>query len=143
MLVTMLESVYCSPTTYSEGAIYDLDNNLAASFIAHSQAIASPYRATGAGAVALVVDPGGIWKLVDIRMHLSAAGASGTLSIILDAGAGSAYDVVLFQQDMTSIEDLYWQGDPGSVFADTDIVNVTWANASGRTYGIEATVSEA
>ena len=50
-------------------------------------------RATGSGAVSITINPERAWQLDEIRVHLSAAGGAGNLTVTLDANAGAAYDV--------------------------------------------------
>lgn len=94
-------------------------------------------RATGAAAVSMTVNPAKAWQLEEVRIHLSAVGAAGNLTITIDANAGTAYDVVLLTQDMTSITDLVWQPDRPIKFENGDKIVIAWANGSTRTYGIE------
>jgi hypothetical protein len=93
--------------------------------------------ATGAAAIAKTVAPGKKWRLHEIRLHLSAAGGAANLTIKMDAGAGAAYDANLFTQDMTSVVDLLWQPELPIEFSATDEIDIAWANAAGRTYGLE------
>jgi len=95
-------------------------------------------RATAAtGAIALTVDPGRAWQLEEIRVHLSAAGGAGNLTVTLDANAGSAYDAVILTQDMTAMTDLVYAPERPLVFESGDKLVIAWANASNRTYGVE------
>jgi hypothetical protein len=94
-------------------------------------------RATGAAAIAVTVAPGKAWQLREIRVHLSAAGGAGNLTATIDNGTAAAYDTVVLTQDMTSVVDLEWQPDFPMSFASGDELDIAWANASTRTYGIE------
>lgn len=98
-------------------------------------------RATGTGALALTVAPGYKWQLKEVRVHLSAAGGAGDLTITMDAGAGAAYDCVLLTQDMTAKTDYFYHPDYPLVFDATDKVVIAWANTGGKTYGIEVIYS--
>jgi hypothetical protein len=95
------------------------------------------HRATGAIAIASTLDPVQTFQLEEFRLHLSAAGGAGNLTITLDAIAGAAYDTVLFTQDMTSVVDLHWQPTRPINFSNGDKLVIAWANASTRTYGLE------
>jgi len=94
-------------------------------------------RATGAVAINRTINPYKAFVLSEIKLHLSAAGGAGNLTVTFDANAGAAYDAVLLTQDMTLVADLLWQpetpihGDLG------DKIVIAWANANSRTYGIE------
>ena len=94
-------------------------------------------RATGAAALAVAVNPGVIFALNEIRVHLSAVGAAGNLTVTIDNGAGAAYDTVVFTQDMTAVTDLVWSPDIPLQLASTDHIDIAWANAGNKTYGIE------
>lgn len=94
-------------------------------------------RATGSAAINETVNPGKAGQLHEFRIHLSAAGGAGDLTITLDANAGAAYDVVLLTEDMTTLTDLVWQPDLPLQFDSGDKFVIAWANASTRTYGLE------
>lgn len=94
--------------------------------------------ATGAAAINKTVTFSSMFesRLVTVRVHLSAAGGAGDLTVTLDSHLGSAYDVVLFRQDMTAVTDLNWMPEKCPIHKDDSIV-IAWANASTRTYGLE------
>ena len=93
--------------------------------------------ATGAGAIATAINPGAPWQLEGIRLHLSAAGGAGNLTITVDHGNGSAYDAVILTQDMTAVTDLVWSPERPMQFPANTEVDISYANANGRTYGLE------
>lgn len=93
--------------------------------------------ATGSGNIAESVDPGKAFYLVEVRLHLSAAGAANDLTVTLDALAGAGYDVVLLTQDMTTVTDLVWRPDQPAQFVNGDKIVIAWTNGSSRTYGLE------
>lgn len=97
-------------------------------------------RATGSGAVALTVSGAAYyqkWQLLEIRVHLSAAGGAGNLTATIDAGAGSAYATVVLTQDMTSITDLVFTPDQPITLECADNLVIAWANSGSKTYGVE------
>jgi hypothetical protein len=94
-------------------------------------------RATGAAAIAKTLAPGKKFYLHGIRVHLSAAGGAGNLTITMDAITGATYDTVVLTQDMTSVVDLAWIPTHPMIFDAGDELDVAWANASTRTYGLE------
>lgn len=94
-------------------------------------------KATGAAAIAHTIAPGVEFKLIEIRVHLSAAGGAGNLTVNLDSINGAAYDLNVLTQDMTAITDLVWQPDIPMHFQTGDELDVAWANAGTKTYGIE------
>ena len=94
-------------------------------------------RATGAAAIATTVAPGVPWQLESVRVHLSAAGGAGDLTITVDHSAGANYDTLLLTQDMTAVTSLIWTPDRPIEFLAEDEVDIAWANANTRTYGLE------
>jgi hypothetical protein len=94
-------------------------------------------RATGAAAIAKTIAPGRPWELESIRVHLSAAGGAGNLTAIIDNGVGAAYDHNLLTQDMTAVTDLTWSPDTPMLFSEDDELDIAWANAGTKTYGLE------
>ena len=93
--------------------------------------------ATGAAAIATTVAPSGAWRLDLVKVHLSGAGGAGDLTITMDAIAGAAYDVVVLSQDMTAVTDLVWMPDNELIMTADDEIDIAWANAGGKTNGIE------
>ena len=77
-------------------------------------------------------------ELVSIRLHLNAAGGGGDFTVVQNSALGATYDTVLLTQDMTSVVDLFQTYLPGeAIFDNNDILEIDWANANARTYGIE------
>jgi len=98
--------------------------------------------ATGSSAVAMVVNPQVDADLQQVAIHLDAVGASGTLTIVNDNGAGAAYDTTLLSIDMTAVQNYLWIPARPFRLKATDKLNITWANAGGKTYGIEVVWSK-
>jgi hypothetical protein len=94
-------------------------------------------RVTNNTAIATTIAPGKRFLLKEVRLHLSAVGASGDLTITLDSGTNAVYDVVLLKQDLTSLADLVYQPVRPLEFESTDEIDIAWANAGGKTYGLE------
>lgn len=92
--------------------------------------------ATGAAAVAMNIKPTVPFRLREIRIHLSAAGAGGSLTATVNSSDGAPYDINLITQDMTSVTDLVWQPDKPLQFESADEIDIAWANAGAKTYGI-------
>ena len=92
--------------------------------------------ATGAIATTLALDPERFYQLVEVRIHLSAAGGAGDFTITVDANEGAAYDSVLATQDMTSVVSYVYQPDKPLIFDKGDELDFAWANSSNRTYGL-------
>lgn len=99
-------------------------------------------RFTGAVALVAKVSPDSSCELDEVRIHLSAAGGAGDLIIQINSGGGAAYDTVLLKQDMTAVTDLVWQPTRPIKLAKGDEIDLAWANANSRTYGIEVIRSE-
>lgn len=95
------------------------------------------HRATGIVALATTLAPGKAFQLLEVRIHLSAVGGAGNLTATVDAIAGAAYDLNVITQDMTALTDLVWQPDSPMHFDDGDEIDFAWANAGGKTYGLE------
>jgi hypothetical protein len=95
------------------------------------------HKATGAAALSETIDPGEAFQLEHVKIHLSAAGGAGDLTVTIDANAGAAYDVVLKTQDMTAVTDFVWSPERPISFENGDKMVVAWANANTRTYGLE------
>ena len=94
-------------------------------------------RATGSGAVATTLAPGKAFQLLEVRVHLSSASAtSENLRITMDAGAGAAYDSVLYSEDMDTVADLVVTF-TDRYFSSTDELDIAWTNTDARTFGLE------
>ena len=101
---------------------------------------AKPHRATGSAAIASSLSPETPIVLVSVRMHLSAAGgtASENFTVTIDSATAAAYDTVIFSQDMNTVQDLLWVPEQPVPVVNGDEIDFAWANANGRTYGLEA-----
>ena len=97
----------------------------------------------GTGAVAIdhtITHVAPTFYLTELKIHCSAAGGAGNLTITLDSILGAVYDAVLLTQDMTSIADLLWQPTRPILLSQGDILTVAWANAGTKTWGLLATI---
>ena len=95
------------------------------------------HKANGAAAIAATLAPGVAWQLESIRVHLSAAGGAGDLTAKIDHGSNAVYDIVLLTQDMTIVTDIVWSPERSMEFQAGDELDIAWANANTRTYGLE------
>lgn len=95
-------------------------------------------RATGAAAItSSFTFTSGPVLLDEVRCHLSAAGGAGNMTITINRAAGAAYDLVIATQDMTAVTDYHLiPSRPIYLFAG-DTLDVAWANAGTKTYGLE------
>lgn len=97
-------------------------------------------RSTGSGAVNLSVsapETGKRWSLKEVRISLNAVGASGNLTITVNNGTDAVYDHVLELQDMSSVQYHRYTPTRNVPLMPTDTIDIVWANAGGKTYGIE------
>lgn len=95
------------------------------------------HKATGAAAISETITPGCAFQLEHVKLHLSAAGGAGSITVSCDANAGAAYDVVLKTQDLTAVTDMVWSPERPLSFENGDLIIVAWANAGTKTYGLE------
>lgn len=93
---------------------------------------------TGSAAISYSLDKDRVILVKQVRLHLSAAGGAGDLTITLNSALGAAYDVNIVTEDMTLVTDLIWNPN-GDLFylAPDDTLDIAWANANTRTYGLE------
>ena len=98
------------------------------------------YRSSGAAAISITVSPGEPWELEGIKVHLSAAGAAGNLTVTVDSAHGSAYNTVLFTQAMVGLTDVDKRWNPTQKFiSKNDKVVIAYTNTGSKTWGIEVT----
>lgn len=99
------------------------------------------HRATGSAALSATLAPGRAFQLLEVRIHLSAAGGAGNFTATVDANAGAPYDLNIITQDMTAVTDFVWQPDYPMHFDSGDKIDFAWTNAGGKTYGLEVKFS--
>ena len=95
------------------------------------------HRETGVAVLATTLAPGKAFQLLEVRAHLNLAGAGGNLTAIVDNGSGSAYDLNIITHDMTAVVDFIFQPEYPMHFDAADEIDFAWANAGGKTYGLE------
>ena len=103
------------------------------------------HNATGAVALASTLAPTVEFEIVEIRIHLSAAGgAVGDVNFTatVDSGQAAAYDFVMVTQDMTLLTDYLYQPSQPLVFEAGDEIDFAYANGSTRTYGLTVVYRE-
>ena len=107
---------------------------------------ASVYKVNGTGAAAiatsLTVPAGRTYRLVSVTCKFNAAPTtSESLTVTLDAGAGAAYDVVLYSVDpsATSMTSMAWQPDKPVLLEGGDAIDVAFTNTNTKTYGVQIT----
>lgn len=112
--------------------------NAAGTTIASQTPIFSVATAT-TGAIALATNPAGIFRLLSVTLHLSAAPTSSeSLTVTLDAGDGGSQDTLLFTQDLLvgSITDLAIPFGEGYEFEADDDIDIAYTNDENNTYGV-------
>lgn len=110
---------------------------------ATGNAAGSRFFYSGTGAIAITAFPftagtssvGQDAASFEIRLHLSAAGGAGDLTVKIDSTANSKYDALLETYDMTAVTDYVRSFD--NWVSSGDAIVITWANASSRTWGLE------
>ena len=112
-------------------------NNKYEGLAADARVYAQSAKATGAAAIASTLAPGTAWQLEGIKVHLSAAGGAGDLTATIDHGTGAEYDIVILRKDMTSVVDYVWKLERPMEFGEDDELDLAWANAGAKTYGLE------
>lgn len=98
--------------------------------------------ATGAGVLAHTVAPNRAFRLLEVRLHLSAAATQETLTIIVDSNEGPAYDLVFDSQAMSGIVDHVYRPAHPAIFMKGDELDIAWLNTDARTYGLEVIYQE-
>lgn len=91
---------------------------------------------TGAIAIAETFTPTGPCEVLEVRIHLSAAGGAADFDIEIQSAVGSIYNTIWQSIDMTTVEDI-WITDARLFLGSGDVLGFDWANASSRTVGIE------
>lgn len=97
-------------------------------------------RATGAAAIASSLIPPYPIVLDSVKLHLSAVGgAVGAVAftVTINSATNAVYDTLLFSQDMTAVQDVFWQPERPIAITNSDVIDIAYANGSGRTYGLE------
>jgi hypothetical protein len=95
-------------------------------------------HSTAAVAMSYTFAPGKKFTFEEVRIHLSAASAtSENFVITIQSAKGSAYNVVLYTQDMDTVQDLVYQPTKEHELNDGDSLLFTWTNTNLRTYGME------
>ena len=85
------------------------------------------------GAVTESLNPTGqFFKLAEVRLHFSTAFASVADFIVrLSSAKGSAHNLILLSQALSSVRDLLWQPDQELMMLSDDQIVLSWSQASG------------
>jgi len=96
---------------------------------------------TAAVAMAYSLDPGFAFELIDFTLHLNAtAGTSEDFTVTKNAGAGAAYDTLIYTKDLSTLSspNVYFSTQPEEfVFEDGDTLDFAFTNTSLNTYGLQ------
>ncbi|MBU1173445.1 MAG: hypothetical protein KKD44_28075 [Proteobacteria bacterium] len=111
-----------------------------------SQRIYKTY-ATGAAAIAATqvvpaVPTASQRRLTDVHVHFDVApAAAANLTITLNAVATAPYDTLLSTASMVGLTDYVWFPNGDLWLAGGDSIDVAYANADARTYGVTITMT--
>ena len=98
--------------------------------------------ATGVGALVHTLAPGRAFRLLEVRIHLSAAATQQDFTITLDSNEGAAYDLIFDTQDMTAVADHVYRPAHPAIFMKGDELDFAWLNSDARTFGLEIIYQE-
>jgi len=126
-----------------KGLIFLLVMLMLSAIVSTSMAEGVRYYYSGTGAIAITAYPftsestssGKNAGSFEIRLHLSAGGAAGNLTVDIDSAANSKYDAALEVYDMTGVEDYVVSFD--NWVSSGDAIVIAYANGGGATWGLE------
>jgi len=96
------------------------------------------FATKGIGAMNLTIYPGKIWKLKEVRMHLSVAfGSVQNFIISLSAAKGSAYNMLLLSQAMNTVSEVNLYYSTPLLFLSDDHLNLSMFTSIATVKGIE------
>lgn len=100
--------------------------------------------ATGAGVMDETLTPGIVCAIQEIRLHLSAAGATAEdFTGQLNSNEGAAFDLLSVKQDMNTETDFHRIYDGGGMNLDAnDVLDFDYPNTDVRTWGLEIIYKE-
>lgn len=83
--------------------------------------------------------PGTHYEFLGFEITLSAAGATpdDDFTITIDSAKGSAWDNLIYSRDMNGVADINYMFDEPRECGSGDKIDVAWANADARTWGIK------
>lgn len=77
------------------------------------------------------------FDILEARVHLDAAGATQTLTMTIDHGSGTEFDIVLLSQAMASETDVIFRPTRPVPVAAGSLFLMTWGNSGTKTWGGE------
>ena len=96
-------------------------------------------RTAGAAAAAVALTPLGEVEILSVRYHADGASAAENLTVEIDSGTSTAYDVVLHTKAMNGLTDYVWYPTVPQPVQKGDVLDVNYANSNGDNWGIEIT----
>jgi len=96
-------------------------------------------RTLGALAAAVALTPLGEVEILSVRYHADGASAAENLTVEIDSGTGTAYDVVLVTKAMNGLTDYVWIPATPQHVQKGDVLDVNYANSNSDNWGIEIT----
>jgi len=102
------------------------------------------YHTGGPGvAMAIGVSSDELWRLMQVRLHLSGASGVEDFEVQIDSDSGAAYDCVLLTVAMNGLTDttfMFGDGSDGQILHEDDMVNFNYGNTTAQiTWGLEVT----
>lgn len=82
------------------------------------------------------------WYLTDVRVHTSSTGASENFVVYIDSATASAYDVVLFSQNMLTVTDVVYLPVEPVYLKTGDVLRFTYTNSGSDIWGLNYTITD-
>ena len=84
-----------------------------------------------------------LWRLMQVRLHLSGASGIENFVVQIDSASGAVYDCVLLTVAMNGLTDttfMFGDGSDGQILHENDEVDFTYPNATAQiSWGLEVT----
>ena len=103
------------------------------------------HYATGGPGVAMAesVTSDELWRLMQVRLHLSGASGVENFTVQIDSASGAVYDCVLLTVAMNGLTDttfMFGDGSDGQILHEDDVVDFVYPNATAQiSWGLEVT----
>ena len=76
--------------------------------------------------------------LVCVKLHLSAVGGvAEDFTVTINSATATAYDTLIFSQDMLTVQDILWLPDQPIPVVNGDVIDFAYANTGNVTYALE------
>lgn len=84
-----------------------------------------------------------LWRLMQVRLHLSGASGAENFVVQINSASGLVYDCVLLTVAMNTLTDttfMFGDGSDGQILHEDDVVEFTYGNTTAQiTWGLEVT----